>query len=103
VLGDVGDWFNRIDWTMTENNYGVGLPPAPKNKASRSIHRPLLANPKLVPSPQNIRNTHKVFSELLAIRWSSGLFHLPSSKAIQHQVDPSAPETLIHHSSYFCA
>ncbi|MEN9543229.1 MAG: pullulanase, partial [Pseudomonadota bacterium] len=24
---DSGDWFNRLDWSYADNNYGVGLPP----------------------------------------------------------------------------
>jgi len=83
---DSGDWFNRLDWTMQRNNFGVGLPPAPKNSAAQPIHTPLLANASLVPAPGDIAHTHAVFCELLAIRRSSRLFHLPSSVAIQNQV-----------------
>mmetsp|Transcript_1676 Transcript_1676/g.4831 ORF Transcript_1676/g.4831 Transcript_1676/m.4831 type:complete len:1182 (+) Transcript_1676:338-3883(+) len=81
-----GDWFNRLDWSMTSNNFGVGLPPGPKNHSQWDIHRPLLADPSLVPSPEHIRSAHKAFLELLAIRKSTSLLHLPSTLAIKNQV-----------------
>ena len=46
-----GDWFNRLDWSLQSNNFGVGLPPASKNKGSWGLHRPLLADPALRPPP----------------------------------------------------
>ena len=30
---DSGDWFNRLDWTATDNGFGAGLPPKPDNGA----------------------------------------------------------------------
>ncbi len=35
-----GDWFNRIDWTLKSNNWGVGLPPAQGNENDWSIIGP---------------------------------------------------------------
>ena len=40
---DSGDWFNRIDWTATDNHFGTGLPPAPENGRDYALLRPLLA------------------------------------------------------------
>ena len=51
ALEPAGDWFNRLDWSLQSNNFGVGLPPATKNKGSWGLHRPLLADPALRPSP----------------------------------------------------
>ena len=35
-----GDWFNRIDWTLKSNNWGVGLPPAQRQPERLVHHRP---------------------------------------------------------------
>ena len=61
-----GDWFNRLDWSLQSNNFGVGLPPATKNKASWGLHRPLLADPGLRPSPALIAHA-KVHSHCLLL------------------------------------
>ncbi len=50
-----GDWFNRLDFSYTTNNFGVGLPPAAKNEAAWPIKQPLLADPSLKPSTDLIK------------------------------------------------
>ena len=50
-----GDWFNRLDFTYQENNWGVGLPVAEKNQDNWPIMQPLLANPALVAATREHR------------------------------------------------
>ena len=45
-----GDWFNKLDFGYTSNNWGVGLPPARDNQSNWPIMQPLLANPALDPA-----------------------------------------------------
>lgn len=40
----------RLDWTGQDSNWGVGLPPEPKNKEVYPLLLPLLANPDLRPT-----------------------------------------------------
>ena len=40
---DSGDWFNRLDWTYTDNGFGAGLPPARDNREDWHAMRPRLA------------------------------------------------------------
>ncbi len=61
----VGDWFNRLDWTLRSNNFGIGLPPANKNAGSWALHRPLLADPDMRPSPALIADVKARASTLL--------------------------------------
>ena len=35
-----GDWFNRLDFTMQSNNWGVGLPVADKNESQWPVMQP---------------------------------------------------------------
>jgi pullulanase-type alpha-1,6-glucosidase len=77
-----GDWFNRLDFTYQTNNWGVGLPPVGDNKDNWSILQPLLANPDLKPTQANIEDALANFEELLEIRKSSPLFHLPTAQDI---------------------
>ena len=77
-----GDWFNRLDFTYQSNNWGVGLPPAGDNQANWPIMQPLLANPNLRPTSQDILRSLARFRELLEIRKSSRLFRLRTAAEI---------------------
>jgi pullulanase-type alpha-1,6-glucosidase len=78
-----GDWFNKLDFTYQDDNWGVGLPPARDNQANWDILRPLLGNPALHPSSADIHAALDHFEEALAIRRSSPLFRLRSAADVQ--------------------
>jgi pullulanase/glycogen debranching enzyme len=95
-----GDWYNAIDWTYTTNNWGRGLPPAGANSSNYGIIQPLLANPDLAASTEDIQVMHQNFLELLRIRKSSALFRLQTEADILarmkfHGVGPDQPRGLI--------
>jgi pullulanase-type alpha-1,6-glucosidase len=77
-----GDWFNKLDFGYTSNNWGVGLPPARDNQANWPIMQPLLANPALAPFEPDILDASAHFQEVLAIRKSSRLFRLRTAGEI---------------------
>jgi pullulanase len=83
---DSGDWFNRIDWTFTDNYFGTGLPPKSDNGANYAIFKPLLANPALKPSALEIQWTRDRFLELMQIRASTRLLRLPDAAAINQRL-----------------
>ncbi|GAB4502495.1 MAG: pullulanase-type alpha-1,6-glucosidase [Anaerolineales bacterium] len=79
-----GDWFNKLDWTLETNNWGVGLPGEGRDKWD--IFRPLLANPALKAGQAEIRFAAAVFQEYLKIRKSSPLFRLQTAEQVQQSV-----------------
>ena len=81
-----GDWFNRIDWTLKSNNWGVGLPPAKGNQDDWSIIGPALADPNLKPTAKDIEGTYRHMLEMLVIRKTSGLFRLRTADEIKKAV-----------------
>lgn len=83
---DSGDWFNRIDWTMKSNNWGVGLPPASGNESDWPLIGPALADPNLKPTAADIEGTYRHMLEMLAIRKTSKLFRLRSAEQIRKAV-----------------
>ncbi len=84
---DSGDWFNRVDWTGTENTFGSGLPGAWRNEDKWSYMEPLLARAdELTPTPEVMAATHERALDLLRIRNSSPLFRLGDADAIQERV-----------------
>ena len=80
---DSGDWFNRIDWTFTDNGFGAGLPPRQDNEGSWPLMAPRLADPALKPTAAEIAWTRDAFLDLLRIRSSTTLLRLRSTEDIQ--------------------
>lgn len=80
---DSGDWFNKLDWTFTDNNYGVGLPPARDNADNWAHAKPLLANAAIKPTATEIAWTRDAFRDLLRIRKSTTLLRLRSAEDIK--------------------
>jgi pullulanase len=80
---DSGDWFNRIDWTLEDNYFGTGLPPAWDNGPNWPWMRPLLANPTIKPERSQIVWTRDAFLDLLRIRASSTVFRLRTAEDVR--------------------
>jgi pullulanase len=78
-----GDWYNRLDFTMQSNNFGVGLPPSADNSGEWERMRPFLANPANVPTPQDIMDSNNRFMDMLRVRYSSPLFRLTTAEEVQ--------------------
>ncbi len=80
---DSGDWFNRLDWTYTDNGFGAGLPPSNDNGKDWALLRPVLADPSIKPTPADIAWMRDAFNDLLKIRGSSTLFRMRSSDDVR--------------------
>ena len=81
-----GDWFNGIDWTYNDNNWGHGLPPADKNQENWGIMGALLADPSLAPDQSAIMDNLNHFQRMLQIRRSSPLFRLQTAEQVQKKL-----------------
>src|SRR5699024_10470154 len=81
-----GDHFNRVDWSLQDNNFGVGLPMAADNESKWDLMAPLLASSDLKPDPQEISRAGEMSQELLELRFSTDLFRLGSAELIQEKV-----------------
>ncbi|KAI3666902.1 hypothetical protein L6452_41942 [Arctium lappa] len=81
-----GDWFNRLDYSYSSNNWGVGLPPKGKNEKNWPIIKPRLASPSFKPQKSDIISALENFQNLLCIRYSSVLLRLRTANAIQERV-----------------
>jgi len=83
---DSGDWFNRLDWTYTDNGFGAGLPPKADNADQWALERPLLADASLKPTPADIAWTRDAFRDLLRIRASTALLHLATAADVRRRL-----------------
>jgi pullulanase len=81
-----GDWFNKIDWSGTGSNWGIGLPISSQNESQWTFEQPLLANSALTPQPAEIGFSTSAFQEFMAIRYSSALFRMSTLKEIQQNL-----------------
>ncbi len=81
-----GDWFNRLDFTYQSNNWAIGLPPAADNQSMWPTMQPLLANPDLAPTPDDIAFARDTYRELLQIRAGSPLFRLQTAVQVQDRL-----------------
>ena len=79
---DSGDWFNRVYWNRSSNNFGVGLPPSWDNSGRWTIMSPLLNNTALDPATADMNFAAAHLRETLRIRKSSTLFRLTTEAAI---------------------
>jgi pullulanase len=83
---DSGDWFNRLDWTFTDNHFGSGLPPKGENGGLWEVMKPLLRDTNIKPSARDIRFTRDAFLDLLKIRSSSSLFRLRTADDVAQRL-----------------
>jgi pullulanase-type alpha-1,6-glucosidase len=83
---DSGDWFNKLDFTYQDNNWGVGLPPAQDNQENWPLMSPLLADPNLDPDHDDIMQSVHHFREILAIREDTALFRLETAQQISESL-----------------
>jgi pullulanase len=81
-----GDWFNRLDWTYGDNHFATGLPPEGDNGSNWEVMRPILINPLIKPTFNEISWTRDAFRDLLKIRASSTLFRLRSADDIKSRL-----------------
>jgi len=79
---DSGDWFNRLFFDGSANNFGVGLPRESDNGGAWPIIGPILENDAINPAPGDIAWTDERVRELLSIRASSRLFRLGSGPEV---------------------
>ena len=81
-----GDWFNLLDFTMTDNGFGRGLPPKGDNGDKWDLMRPLLADASLKPAPEDIELASAMAADLLRLRFSTELFRLGDAAQIEAKV-----------------
>jgi len=83
---DAGDWFNKVDFTKTTNNWNIGLPLAQDNESKWSTISTLINNSETSVSAENIAFSSDIFKEFISIRSSSPLFRLTTKQDIIDRV-----------------
>lgn len=80
-----GDWFNRLDWSYTSNNFGVGLPVSGNQDLAKLFLAPsVVAN--YTPGKAQIEAARDMFRDMLKIRYSSTLFRMRTADEIKSRL-----------------
>jgi pullulanase-type alpha-1,6-glucosidase len=95
-----GDWFNTLDWTGQDNGFGHGLPAAGDNADKWGFQQPLLADPALQPTADDVAQATAAAQDLLRLRFSTQLFRLGDADLIEQKVSfpgsgPDAPPGVV--------
>ena len=81
-----GDWFNRVDFSLQDNNWNKGLPPAQDNQNRFGAMQEIIANGNIAVTPALIAQAHQGFKEQLQVRYSSPLFRLDSASDVNQRL-----------------
>ncbi|MDF2153059.1 pullulanase-type alpha-1,6-glucosidase [Vibrio sp. CAU 1672] len=84
---DSGDWYNRVFFDGSDNNWNVGLPREDKDGANWDLIKQIIGDSSAMPSAADIELTKQQFLELLKIRSSSELFRLDTAEEVMNRVD----------------
>jgi pullulanase/glycogen debranching enzyme len=83
---DSGDWFNRLDYSFTDNGFAAGLPPRSDNEGSWLLMAPRLGDARIKPEPAQIAWTRDAFVELLRIRSGTTMLRLRTAEEVQRRL-----------------
>ncbi len=83
---DSGDWYNKVDYTLQDNNYDVGLPRKDKDGSNYDL---IKAVKDVVgkPGAAEIAQMDSFYKELVSLRQSSPLFTLGTGAEVIKRVD----------------
>ncbi|MET2896790.1 pullulanase-type alpha-1,6-glucosidase [Vibrio rotiferianus] len=84
---DSGDWFNRVFFDGSDNNWNVGLPRQDKDGANWELIKKIIDDASAMPDKDDIELTKQQFLELLKMRSTSELFRLDTAQDVMNRVD----------------
>ncbi|MGY6040412.1 pullulanase-type alpha-1,6-glucosidase [Aeromonas sp. AE23HZ002T15] len=83
---DSGDWYNRVDYTLADNNFDKGLPRKDKDEANYGLIEQVLGQHSK-PTPDQMQAMQGFYQELAELRQSSRLLRLGSGAEVIKRVD----------------
>lgn len=83
---NAGDYFNKLDYSYTSNNFGIGLPLAATNEGTWPLAAPVLRNPLIKPASADIVRAKNYVMDMLAMRKDSSLFRMRTAADIAERM-----------------
>ncbi|CDT11600.1 pullulanase-type alpha-1,6-glucosidase [Vibrio coralliirubri] len=84
---DYGDWYNLVDFTLTDSNWNKGLPAKDKDADNYDQIARATADLNSQPEAEHVERMYNNYKELLMLRSASDLMTLPSAQEIINRVD----------------
>lgn len=86
---DSGDWYNKVDFTLEDNNWNKGLPRADKDSSNYDIITKVIegSGEKAKPTSQDMKDMVSFYQELANLRQSYPLITLGTGKEVNARVD----------------
>lgn len=83
---DSGDWFNRVDYAMQDNNFNVGMPRISDDGSNYEVIS-RVKEMVATPGEAELKQMTAFYQELTGLRKSSPLFTLGDGSAVMKRVD----------------
>ena len=83
---DSGDWFNRVDYAMQDNNFNVGMPRISDDGSNYDVIS-RVKEMVATPGEAELKQMTAFYRELTGLRKSSPLFTLGDGSAVMKRVD----------------
>ncbi|EMJ4788013.1 pullulanase-type alpha-1,6-glucosidase [Klebsiella oxytoca] len=83
---DSGDWFNRVDYSLQDNNYNVGMPRISDDGSNYDVIS-RVKDMVAAPGEAELKQMTAFYQELTELRKSSPLFTLGKGSAVMKRVD----------------
>ncbi|MGF1876412.1 pullulanase-type alpha-1,6-glucosidase [Photobacterium frigidiphilum] len=86
---DSGDWYNKVDFTLEDNNWNKGLPRADKDSSNYDIITKVIegSGENAKPTSQDMKDMVSFYKELANLRQSYPLITLGTGKEVNARVD----------------
>lgn len=83
---DSGDWYNKVDYTLEDNNFNKGYPRSDKDGANYSLIEKVL-KPEMKPTKADMQQMVSYFEELTRLRKDNPLLTLGKGEEVMKRVD----------------
>lgn len=83
---DSGDWYNKVDYTLEDNNFNKGYPRSDKDSANYDLIAKVL-NPAMKPTKADMQQMVSYFEELTRLRKDNPLLTLGKGTEVVKRVD----------------
>lgn len=84
---DSGDWYNKVDYTLQDNNWNKGLPREDKDGGNWPLIEKIIANTEAQPAPEDMQQMVEYYKELTNLRKNLPLLRLGKGDEVIKRVD----------------
>ena len=84
---DSGDWYNKVDYSLRDNNWNKGLPREDKDGSNWPLIEKIIADKESQPAPEHMQQMVEYYKELTNLRKNLPLLRLGKGDEVNKRVD----------------